>query len=52
MAQLVAGVPLNQVQSLMRHRSIRSTDRYVHAIDTGRATAAAMLVKFFSTREN
>lgn len=47
-AQLAAGVPLNQVQSLMGHRSIRSTDRYVHAIDTGRATAAAILDQFFS----
>jgi len=46
-AQLAAGVPLNQVQSLMGHRSIRSTDRYVHAIDTGRALAAARLDHFF-----
>lgn len=46
-AQLSAGVPLNQVQSLMGHRTIRSTDRYVHAIDTVRASAAALLDKFF-----
>lgn len=46
-AQLAAGVPLNQVQSLMGHKSIRSTDRYVHAIDTGRAKAAALLDGFF-----
>jgi len=46
-AQLAAGVPLNQVQSLMGHRSIRSTDRYVHAIDKGRARAAALLDRFF-----
>ncbi len=47
-AQLAAGVPLNQVQSLMGHKSIRSTDRYVHAIDSGRAEAAALLDKFFT----
>ena len=49
-AQLAAGVPLNQVQSLMGHRSIRSTDRYVHAIDSGRAQAAALLDRFFDNR--
>lgn len=48
-AQLAAGVPLNQVQSLMGHKSIRSTDRYVHAIDKGRAQAAARLDNFFTT---
>lgn len=47
-AQLAAGVALNQVQSLMGHRSIRSTDRYVHAIDTDRAKAAALLDRFFA----
>lgn len=45
--QLAAGVPLNPVQSLMGHRSIRSTDRYVHAIDSGRAEAASLLDRFF-----
>lgn len=48
-AQLAAGVPLNQVQSLMGHKSIRSTDRYVHAIDSGRAKAAALLDEFFES---
>lgn len=47
-AQLAAGVALNQVQSLMGHRSIRSTDRYVHAIDTDRAKAAALLDQHFA----
>ena len=46
-AQLAAGAPLNQVQSLMGHRSVRSTDRYAHAIDKGRAKAAAQLDHFF-----
>ena len=47
-AQLAAGASLNQVQSLMGHRSIRSTDRYVHAIDTDRAKAASKLDHFFA----
>lgn len=47
-AQLTAGVPLNQVQNLMGHRSIRSTDRYVHAIDSGRAEAASLMDRFFA----
>lgn len=47
-AQLAAGVALNQVQSLMGHRSIRSTDRYAHAIDTDRAKAAQKLDQFFT----
>ena len=46
-AQLAAGAPLNQVQSLMGHRSVRSTDRYAHAIDKGRAEAAERLDRFF-----
>lgn len=50
-AQLAAGVPLNQVQSLMGHKSVRSTDRYVHAIDTGRAKAASLLDHFFQTEQ-
>jgi integrase len=50
-AQLAAGVPLNQVQSLMGHRSIRSTDRYIHAIDSGRKQAASRLDRFFEPRK-
>lgn len=46
-AQLSAGVPLNQVQDLMGHRSIRSTDRYVHAMKGPRLLAAAKLDTFF-----